>query len=166
MLGRGKQEKADEVDRVTPLPRPTGQVKDIHLYPKRESVGIISRERTLFILPSLSYLTFTATHWGKNESHFTDEMEGAWEPDAFAGHRVGKWQSSPSNSSVSHSKAHSLHHMMQHSHVLAVEPHWVTEHMSFRVVSWVWCLEILSPCILMLREGWYNSVHLNCRFLT
>lgn len=46
-VGEVKQEKADEVDRVTPLPRLADQVKEIHLYPKRAALGILGRERTL-----------------------------------------------------------------------------------------------------------------------
>lgn len=46
-LRRGKQEKPCEVGRVTPLPGLAGQVKEICLYPEREPLGILSRERTL-----------------------------------------------------------------------------------------------------------------------
>lgn len=46
-VGVGKQEKTGGEGGVTSLPGHAGQVKETHLYPKRESVGILSREKTL-----------------------------------------------------------------------------------------------------------------------
>lgn len=61
-LGRGKQEKWLEVGGVTPLPGLAGHVKEIQLEPESygELLGVLRREKTLLVFPSLLYLIFTA----------------------------------------------------------------------------------------------------------
>lgn len=55
------------------------------------------------------------------------------EPNAFEGHKIGKWQSWHLNSNIPCSKAHDA--VPSSSGVF--EPNRVTEHTSLRVVSWV-----------------------------